>query len=87
MSQGQTTLENQPAAKGQRIAIIGSGIAGLTRAYLLSREHHVVLFEANDYLGGHTHTRHVKARDRSYPVNTGFIGTEMTVSTQLFRGF
>jgi uncharacterized protein len=73
MSQGQTTLENQPAAKGQRIAIIGSGIAGLTSAYLLSREHHVVLFEANDYLGGHTHTRHVKARDRSYPVNTGFI--------------
>ena len=73
MSQGQTTLENQPAAKGQRIAIIGSGIAGLTSAYLLSREHNVVLFEANDYLGGHTHTRHVKARDRSYPVNTGFI--------------
>ena len=73
MSQGQTKLENQQVAKGQRIAVIGSGIAGLTSAYLLSREHQVVLFEANDYLGGHTHTRHVKAGSRSYPVNTGFI--------------
>ena len=58
---------------GQRVAIIGSGIAGLTSAYLLSRKHEVVLYEANDYLGGHTHTRKVECGGRTYPVNTGFI--------------
>ena len=39
-----------------RIAIIGSGISGLTAAYLLSNAHDVVVFEANNYIGGHTHT-------------------------------
>lgn len=57
----------------QRIAVIGSGIAGLTAAHLLSRRHDVTLFEANDYLGGHTHTKHVEAQGRTFPVNTGFI--------------
>lgn len=57
----------------QKIAVIGSGIAGLTSAHLLSREHDVVLFEANDYLGGHTHTRMVESGGKQYPVNTGFI--------------
>jgi predicted NAD/FAD-binding protein len=57
----------------QRIAVVGSGIAGLCSAYLLSREHEVTLFEANDYLGGHTHTEDVELGGRSYPVNTGFI--------------
>ncbi len=58
---------------GRRIAVVGSGIAGLTAAYLLSREHEVSLYEANDYLGGHTHTRPVELAGRTYPVNTGFI--------------
>jgi predicted NAD/FAD-binding protein len=57
----------------QRIAVVGSGIAGLTTAYLLSRHHNVTLFEANDYLGGHTHTKHIERNGRTYPVNTGFI--------------
>ncbi len=57
----------------QKIAVIGSGIAGLTSAHLLSSEHEVSLFEANDYLGGHTHTKHVTLGDKTYPVNTGFI--------------
>ena len=57
----------------QRIAVVGSGIAGLCSAYLLSREHEVTLFEANNYLGGHTHTEDVELNGRSYPVNTGFI--------------
>jgi len=60
-------------AESQRIAVIGSGIAGLTSAYLLSRNHEVSVFEANDYLGGHTHTRVVESGGRSFPVNTGFI--------------
>lgn len=57
----------------QRIAIIGSGISGLTAGHLLSRNHEVSLFEANDYLGGHTHTKSVESTGRVYPVNTGFI--------------
>lgn len=60
-------------ARGQRIAVIGSGIAGLTAAHLLSEQHDIVLFEANDYLGGHTHTRQVESGGKTYPVNTGFI--------------
>jgi predicted NAD/FAD-binding protein len=59
--------------KKQKIAVIGSGIAGLTSAHLLSREHEVSLFEANDYIGGHTHTRPVELGGKVYPVNTGFI--------------
>ena len=43
-----------------RIAVIGSGIAGLGSAWLLSREHEVVLFEENDRLGGHTDTHDVE---------------------------
>ena len=57
-----------------RIAIIGAGISGLTTAYLLSQEHDIVVFEANDYIGGHTHTIDVKAGNgQTYAVDTGFI--------------
>ncbi|ASP38669.1 FAD-dependent oxidoreductase [Bacterioplanes sanyensis] len=57
----------------QRIAIIGSGISGLTCAYLLHEQYDVTVYEANDYLGGHTQTTDVAVGNRSYPVNTGFI--------------
>ena len=56
-----------------RIAVIGSGIAGLASAWLLSRRHEVILFEANDYLGGHTHTHGIELDGRRYAVDTGFI--------------
>jgi len=56
-----------------RIAVVGSCIAGLASAWLLSQAHEVVLFEANDYLGGHTHTHAVEQAGRSYQVDTGFI--------------
>jgi len=56
-----------------RIAIIGSGVSGLTCAYLLRNEHQVTLFEANDYLGGHTHTHQVVVEGKSVTVDTGFI--------------
>lgn len=55
------------------IAIIGSGISGLTCAYLLSRDHSISLFEADDRLGGHTHTVEVAVDGRTYHVDTGFI--------------
>ncbi|MBX3725891.1 MAG: FAD-dependent oxidoreductase [Xanthomonadales bacterium] len=56
-----------------RIAVVGSGIAGLASAWLLSRRHEVVLYEAEDRLGGHTHTHDVRLGNRRYRVDTGFI--------------
>lgn len=57
----------------KRIAIIGSGISGLASAYFLRHQHEVVLFEANDYLGGHTHTVDVTLEGRTHGVDTGFL--------------
>ncbi len=56
-----------------RIAVIGGGIAGMMSWYLLRREHQVTLFEANDYLGGHTATVDVEVAGQSYAIDTGFI--------------
>ncbi|MFZ1377447.1 MAG: FAD-dependent oxidoreductase [Geothrix sp.] len=56
-----------------RIAIIGSGIAGLSCAWLLSREHEVWVFEKEDRIGGHTHTVTLATPDGPVPVDTGFI--------------
>ena len=57
----------------KRVAIIGSGIAGLTCAWLLREKYDVSLYEANDYAGGHTQTTDVEVNGTSWPVNTGFI--------------
>lgn len=56
-----------------RIAVIGSGIAGLGAAWRLSRSHEVVLFEREARLGGHTHTHRVEQAGRRYAVDSGFI--------------
>ena len=57
-----------------RIAVIGAGISGLGSAYLLEQQgHDVTLFEANDYLGGHTCTVDVTLEGRTAPVDTGFL--------------
>lgn len=55
------------------IAIIGSGIAGLSAAYLLQAKHSVTLYEKEPRLGGHSRTITVKHGDRIIPVDTGFI--------------
>lgn len=57
----------------KNIAVIGSGIAGLTSAHLLSREHTVTVFEANDYIGGHTATIDVEVAGQQYAIDSGFI--------------
>ena len=57
----------------QRIAIIGSGISGLTCAWLLRERYQVELYEAGSYFGGHTQTTDVDIDGVTYPVNTGFI--------------
>ncbi|MEO7206763.1 MAG: FAD-dependent oxidoreductase [Steroidobacteraceae bacterium] len=71
-----------------RIAVVGSGIAGMAAAWLLSREHHVTLFEANNYLGGHTHTHDVEQQGRRYRIDSGFIvhnPGHYPLLTQMFR--
>lgn len=55
------------------IAIIGSGISGLTCGYYLHKQHAITLFEANDYIGGHTATVDVNVAGRTYAIDTGFI--------------
>ena len=57
----------------KRIAVVGSGIAGLGAAWLLSRRHHVTLFEAGQRLGGHTNTVDCDCSDGRVSVDTGFI--------------
>lgn len=57
----------------KNIAVIGSGISGLTAAHLLSRRHSVTLFEAGEQIGGHTATKPVRLDETEYQVDTGFI--------------
>ena len=59
--------------EAKRIAVVGSGIAGLAAAWLLSARFHVTLFEAEHRLGGHTHSVEVILEGRSHPVDTGFL--------------
>ena len=55
------------------IAIIGTGISGLTSAYVLSKKHNVTVFEKNDYVGGHTHTHEIEYQNKIWFVDSGFI--------------
>ncbi|MGO1296198.1 MAG: NAD(P)/FAD-dependent oxidoreductase [Vibrio sp.] len=56
-----------------KVAIIGSGISGLTTAYYLHSQHDIIVYEANDYIGGHTATVDVNLAEASYAIDTGFI--------------
>tara|TARA_B100000963_G_scaffold256682_1_gene225183 strand:+ start:31 stop:1269 length:1239 start_codon:yes stop_codon:yes gene_type:complete len=56
-----------------KIAVIGSGISGLSSAYYLSKKHHVDLFEREDHFGGHSNTVDVMVEGKKTPVDVGFI--------------
>lgn len=56
-----------------KIAIVGAGISGLTSAYYLAKHHQVTVFEAGNYLGGHTDTHSVEIAGKVINVDTGFI--------------
>jgi predicted NAD/FAD-binding protein len=65
---------SQAPEQRQKIAIVGGGVAGIVAAYLLQKKHEIVLFESNDYLGGHTHTIEISdGPDAGTAVDTGFI--------------
>jgi predicted NAD/FAD-binding protein len=57
----------------KRIAVIGSGISGLSAAWLLAQRHDVVLYEKDGWVGGHAHTVDAATAAGSIPVDTGFI--------------
>ena len=56
-----------------KIAVIGSGISGLSASYFLSKKHHVDLFEKEDRFGGHSYTIDVIVNKKRIPVDIGFI--------------
>jgi len=69
-------------------AVVGSGVAGLTSAYLLQRKYDVTLFEADDRIGGHAHTHDIPTADsRIIPVDTGFIVHNERTYPNLLRLF
>ncbi|WP_412971126.1 NAD(P)/FAD-dependent oxidoreductase [Glaciecola sp. MF2-115] len=57
----------------KRIAIIGTGISGLSSAFLLNKKFDIKVYEANDYVGGHTATKQVTVENKEYSIDTGFI--------------
>jgi len=56
-----------------KLAIVGTGIAGMTAAHLLHRDHDLTIYEAGEYIGGHTDTVEVERAGKTYAVDTGFI--------------
>ncbi|SFB38403.1 Predicted NAD/FAD-binding protein [Amycolatopsis marina] len=71
-----------------RVGVVGSGVAGLTAAYLLQREYDVVLFEADDRLGGHAHTHDVpSSTGGTIGVDSGFIVHNERTYPNLLRLF
>ncbi|MCW5797234.1 MAG: FAD-dependent oxidoreductase [Nitrospira sp.] len=56
-----------------KLAIVGTGIAGMTAAHLLHGEHDLTIYEAGEYIGGHTNTVEIEREGMIYAVDTGFI--------------
>lgn len=71
----------------RRIAVVGSGVAGLTAAYVASRTAHVTLFEADERLGGHADTHVVPTDDGELRIDTGFIVHNRRTYPTLLRLF
>lgn len=70
-----------------RIAVVGSGIGGVSSAWLLSQLHEVDVYEAEDRLGGHTCTLDVSAAGQTFPADTGFMVFNRRTYPNLTRFF
>lgn len=57
----------------RRVAVIGSGVSGLTAAYILRKDSDVTVFEADDRVGGHAHTHTIRDQEAVHRVDSGFI--------------
>jgi predicted NAD/FAD-binding protein len=64
---------SQPSGSALKIAVIGTGISGLSAAWLLNKGHRVTVYEQADYVGGHSNTVQIDVAEKSMPVDTGFI--------------
>jgi predicted NAD/FAD-binding protein len=71
----------------RRVAVIGSGISGLSVAHALAGEAHVTLFEAGAYFGGHTHTVDLTLNGVTHGVDTGFLVLNERTYPNLLRLF
>jgi len=70
-----------------KIAIVGSGISGLSAAYYLSKNNHVDLFEKEDHFGGHSHTIDLTIGKKNVPVDIGFIVFNFKTYPNLIKFF
>ncbi len=70
-----------------KIAVVGSGISGLSAAYYLSKNHHVDLFEKEDHFGGHSHTIDLTFGTKKVSVDIGFIVFNFQTYPNLIRFF
>ena len=70
-----------------KIAVVGSGISGLSAAYYLSKNHHVDLFEKEDHFGGHSHTIDLTFGNKKVSVDIGFIVFNYKTYPNLIRFF
>jgi predicted NAD/FAD-binding protein/DUF1365 family protein len=71
----------------RHVAVIGSGVAGLTAAHVLGREARVTLYEADSRLGGHADTHVVEGPEQTWAVDTGFIVHNERTYPNLMRLF
>lgn len=74
-------------ASRSQVAVIGSGVSGLTAAYVLQKAHNVTLFEADDRLGGHAHTHTVNDGGATHAIDSGFLVHNRATYPQLMRLF
>ncbi len=70
-----------------KIAVVGSGISGLSAAYYLSKNHHVDLFEKEDHFGGHSHTIDLNISNKKVAVDIGFIVFNFKTYPNLIKFF
>ena len=70
-----------------KIAVVGSGISGLSAAYYLSKNHQVDLFEKDDHFGGHSHTIDLNISAKKIAVDIGFIVFNFKTYPNLIKFF
>lgn len=71
----------------KKLAVIGTGIAGMSAAYFMQEEYEVTVFEKNNYVGGHTNTIDVNDGDKNCPMDTGFMVFNETTYPNLVKLF